>query len=66
MKLRNLVSMAVGGGGDVSQTYTQTYKVSSNSDMLRVGDLIAMYSEDTFGYIYNKRYSGDFLFFLFF
>ena len=45
------MAVAPGGRGDAPQTY----KVSSNSDMLRVGDLIAMYSEDTFGYIFNKR-----------
>ena len=44
--------MAVGASADTPQAY----KANSNSDMLRVGDLIAMYSEDTFGYVYNKRY----------
>ena len=52
MKLRSIVSMAVGASADTPQAY----KANSNSDMLRVGDLIAMYSEDTFGYVYNKRY----------
>ena len=44
--------MAVGASTDAPQAY----KANSNSDMLRVGDLISIYSEDTFGYVYNKRY----------
>ena len=56
MKLRSIVSMVVGASTDVPHAY----KANSNSDMLRVGDLIAMYSEDTFGYIYNKRYLSIF------
>ena len=52
MKLRSVVSMALGANTETPQAY----KANSNSDMLRLGDLIALYSEDTFGYVFNKRY----------
>ncbi len=54
-KLKNLVSMAIAGG---TEGAPQAYKANSSSDMMRLGDFIAMYSEDTFGFVYSKRYSA--------
>ena len=49
-RLRKVVSLAAGVGDT-----PQSFKSSSSSDMLRLGDFISLFSEDTYGYVYNKR-----------